>query len=234
MIDILRGLRPLFNGHFIDVGVNIGQTLIKVNAVFNDVNYIGFEPNPSCVHYVYELLRINKLVGYQIFPLGIGNKSEVLKLNFFSSDKSDSSASIIQNYRPNHVEDHFIYVPIYDNAAIRRFLPSKETSIVKIDVEGAELEVLLGLVEWIKEFAPIIILEILPVYAPKNTTRLNRQLRIEDLFRSLDYKIARVIKEGSVQLELIDEIGIHSSLENSDYIVFPSRLGNNLLKGFGQ
>jgi FkbM family methyltransferase len=232
MIDILRGLRPLFNGHFIDVGVNIGQTLIKVNAVFSDVNYIGFEPNPSCVHYVYELLRINKLEGYQIFPLGIGNKSEVLKLNFFSSDKSDSSASVIQNYRPNHVEDHFIYVPIFDIQAIRRFLPLKETSIVKIDVEGAELDVLLSLADWIKEFSPIIILEILPVYSSKNTTRLNRQLRIEDLFRSAGYKMTRILKEGKVRLELIDEIGIHSSMENCDYIVFPGGIEKNLLECF--
>ena len=29
MSDMLIALRPLFNGHFIDVGVNIGQTLLK-------------------------------------------------------------------------------------------------------------------------------------------------------------------------------------------------------------
>ena len=232
MIEVLKGLKPLFNGHFIDIGVNIGQTLIKVHAVYGKVKYVGFEPNPSCVHYVNELMKINQLEGYEIFPLGVGAKTEVLKLNFFSADKSDSSASVIEHYRPDHVEDHFIYVPVFDIRLVQHFLPLEQHSIVKIDVEGAELDVLLGLSEWIEEFAPIIILEILPIYTTGNTSRLNRQLRIEGLFRSVGYKMARIRKGGKVRLELIDEIGIHSSLENCDYLVFPGCLEKNLLGCF--
>ena len=47
MTEVLKNLRPFFKGHFIDVGVNLGQTLLKAHAVFGRHDYIGFEPNPG-------------------------------------------------------------------------------------------------------------------------------------------------------------------------------------------
>jgi FkbM family methyltransferase len=232
MTEIFKRLKPFFNGHFVDVGVNIGQTLVKVHAVFGQVDYIGLEPNPSCVHYVQELVRINGLKGYRLFPIGVGAKTDVLKLNFFASDNSDSSASIIEHYRPGAKEDHFIYVPIFDFHAIRHFLPTGDLTIVKIDVEGAELEVLLGLLEWVKESTPLILLEILPVYSPENEDRLKRQDMIEGLMNSLNYKMARIKKSETVSIDPISAIGIHSVIEDCDYLMYPAQVEERLLDCF--
>lgn len=62
MDDILILLaRKITSGTFIDVGVNIGQTLIKVKNSFNSsINYLGFEPNPNCVNYCYKLIAKKK------------------------------------------------------------------------------------------------------------------------------------------------------------------------------
>jgi FkbM family methyltransferase len=221
MTEALKCLRPLFNGHFIDVGVNLGQTLIKAYAIFEDIQYIGFEPNPSCVHYAQELIKLNELKRYVIFPLGVGSKTEVLKLIFFASDESDSSATIIEHYRPNNTEDHYIYVPVFDFHSISSFLPAKPSTLVKIDVEGAELEVLLGLKDWIIANQPFFLLEILPVYTLENQTRFYRQAQIETLLRDLNYKIARLKKTNPVGIEEISKIGVHSSIEDSDYLAYP-------------
>jgi FkbM family methyltransferase len=220
MTQVLLALRPLFKGDFVDVGVNLGQTLLKAHAVFGEVNYIGFEPNPSCVNYVQEMVRQNELKNFLILPIAIGAKTEVLKLNFFAADKSDSSASIIENFKQNTVPDHFIFVPVFDNSLFERFLPSRNHSILKIDVEGAEMEVLLGLNDWIKSYHPIILLEILPVYSPENLNRLNRQNKIEDLARAWGYKIGRIKKTDPVKLETIENIGIHSKIEDCDYVLY--------------
>ena len=118
MTDVLRNFRPLFGGHFVDVGINVGQTLVKVHALFGEAKYVGFEPNSSCVHYLQELIKINKLAGYTVLPIAVGAKTEMLKLNFFAADSSDSAASIIERFRPNSKEDHFIFVPIFDFHAI--------------------------------------------------------------------------------------------------------------------
>ena len=57
MIDILKILLFLKDGVFIDIGANIGQTLIKLKCVNPDTQYFGFEPNPSCVFYMRELIK---------------------------------------------------------------------------------------------------------------------------------------------------------------------------------
>lgn len=61
MLKILTSLFKLRSGTFLDIGVNLGLTLIKVKSVNADRNYIGFKPNPACVFYIEELKRINKL-----------------------------------------------------------------------------------------------------------------------------------------------------------------------------
>jgi FkbM family methyltransferase len=228
MTEALKCLRPVFNGHFVDVGVNLGQTLIKAFAVFDEIQYTGFEPNPSCVHYVQELIKINELKNFHIFPVGVGSKTEVLKLIFFASDESDSSATIIEQYRPHNKEDHFIYVPIFDFQSISSFLPSKPSSLVKIDVEGAELEVLLGLQDWIKSYQPVILLEILPVYSPENQTRLRRQEEIEYLLRNWNYKMSRLTKTDPAGIAEISTIGIHSTIEDCDYLIYPVSIRNKI------
>jgi FkbM family methyltransferase len=232
MTETLLGLRSTFNGYFIDVGVNIGQTLLKAHAVFDEVDYIGFEPNPSCVNYVQELVRQNELKKTVVLPVAVGAKTEMLRLNFFATDKSDSSATIIENFKENTSPDHFIFVPVFDFHAVTQFLPKKPFSILKIDVEGAEKDVLLGLHEWISSFSPLILLEILPVYSSENQSRLDRQRKIEELLTVWNYKIARIKKKENVHLELIETIGIHSNIEDCDYLLYHASLNEKITTCF--
>lgn len=224
MVKTLINLKPLFKGHFVDVGVNVGQTLLKAHAVYDSFNYIGFEPNSSCVHYVEELVAANGLKKTQIIPVGINDRSEVLKLNFFYSDGSDPSASIIEDFRPGEPVNHFRYVPVFDSSALESFLPDVQHPILKIDVEGAELEVLKGMLPWIQRTRPLVLAEILPVYRADNHFRLKRQTELEELSASINYRIGRIGKSDKVNLQLIDSIGIHGDLENCDYLLFPGEL----------
>ncbi len=232
MTKVLLALRPLFNGYFTDVGVNLGQTLLKAHAVFGELNYIGFEPNPSCVHYVQEMIRHNRFKNTVVLPIAVGEKTEILKLNFFAADKSDSAATIIENFRPNIRTDHSLFVPVFDFHQVSHFLPGKDFSILKIDVEGAELEVLHGLKEWINIHNPLIILEILPVYSAENRNRLERQHKIEALLTTWNYKIARIKKKDQVALENLETIGIHSNIEDCDYLLYHASLNTKIKSCF--
>jgi FkbM family methyltransferase len=232
MTETLLALRPMFNGQFIDVGVNLGQTLLKAYAVFDDIDYIGFEPNPSCISYIQELVRLNELKKTKLLPVAVGAKTDMLKLNFFAADKSDSSATLIENFKKNTTPDHFIFVPVFDFHKLTHFLPSKLFSILKIDVEGAEMEVLSGLREWVTTYLPLILLEILPVYSTENQSRLDRQNKIEEMLHEWDYKIGRIKKNGPAGLKLIGEIGIHSNIEDCDYLLYHSSLSEKITACF--
>src|SRR5690348_13368483 len=47
-LQLLTLLLPYNKGSFVDVGANLGQTMIKVKALDSARKYIGFEPNPTC------------------------------------------------------------------------------------------------------------------------------------------------------------------------------------------
>lgn len=232
MIQLLDRLKRIFPGHFTDIGVNLGQTLIKVYSVYDNFQYTGFEPNPACVTYVQELVRKNEFKRCKILPVGISDNTGILNLNFFYDNKIDSSASMIEEFRSGEKIDHSIHISVANLSVVRNYLPEIKHSFLKIDVEGAELEVLKGLFGWIKDTEPVIIAEILPVYTEENSFRYNRQKEVEKLLHGLDYSFARIRKKCEVTLEQINSIGIHSNLEDCDYVIFPKSLESEIKAGF--
>src|SRR5690606_22235943 len=68
--SLLRKLIPVYcnTDYFLDVGVNVGQTLLKVKLVNKEANYLGFDPNPNCLFYLYCLIRCNKFENVTILP----------------------------------------------------------------------------------------------------------------------------------------------------------------------
>jgi FkbM family methyltransferase len=221
MSSLLRGLLQRSGGCFVDVGVNIGQTLIKVKSIDRDIEYIGFEPNPICVFYAEKLISSNKFPNAKIIPAGISNTNEIVTLKYFSTDLTDSSASIIDNFRPNSPVLGEKAIAVLNSDKIR--IDSKIT-LIKIDVEGAELMVIEGLKSFLSRDRPAIIIEILPVYEAKNQERLSRQNAIMKIMNDLNYTILRVIKNQDNTLKgvvRIEDFGIHSDIALSDYLLIP-------------
>ena len=223
MIGLLRKLLVLNEGTFVDVGVNIGQTLLKLRSVNKEVNYVGFEPNPFCVNYTSTLIEINKIQNSVLMPFGVSNKTEVGVLNFFAKGVTDSTASMISDFRPDQKIEREVFIPLFECDEISSYLGSK-IGFLKIDVEGAELEVLQSFKERIKIDNPFILIEILPVYNVKNSVRLARQNKIEEILKECNYSIMRIVKEVNHVRELkqLDSFGVHSNLDFCDYACVPN------------
>jgi hypothetical protein len=96
--------------------------------------------------------------------------------------------------------------------------------LIKIDVEGAEWQVLQSLAPLLAAKRPVLLLEILPVYSAENKSRLERQLGVEKVLADGGYKLLRVGKSPSgalVGLTPVKEIGVHADMALSDYVVVP-------------
>jgi FkbM family methyltransferase len=237
MCEVLKTILPLKQGTFLDIGINVGQTLIKLKTVDHQVNYIGFEPNPTCVFYVHELIKANKYVNTTVFPIGISDKNQVVQLNFYSDGDTDAGASMIKDLRPNATIYRKEYIPCFNFDSIQKELALENISIVKIDVEGAELEVLKGIEAFIRSMRPFILIEILPVYTPENKSRLEKQIEIERFVKEHNYRIVRIHKSSNNQfseIKLIDEINIHSDIDLCDYIFCPEELTDKTTITFKQ
>lgn len=236
MVQVIAAIRSVRKGSFIDIGTNTGQSLIKLKSVDAGAEYVGFEPNPECVSYMEELIRKNRFTATTVIPVGISNKTEILKLNFYDESLTDSSASLNENFRPGKIITHRKAVQVVDYPVIAGTIP-ENVGIVKIDVEGFELFVLFGIEPLIVEKRPVIFLEILPVYEQANSQRLSSQEGIEDFFRSHRYSILRIKKnsEGKLAylLSINAPIGIHWEISDCDYLVIPEEFRNSLANAPG-
>ncbi|MEI2708922.1 MAG: FkbM family methyltransferase [Chitinophagaceae bacterium] len=210
------------DGAYYDVGVNLGQTLIKLRAVNPELEYFGFEPNPICVFYSKELIKANKYKRTSIFPVGVSTEDNIYSLSLFSDDDTDSAASMLDNFRPEQKTFRKEYIPCFNVERILEKYSLPKIGVLKIDVEGAEKEVLESFEKRIKIDRPFIQVEILPVYKQENIERLNRQISIEGLCHRLDYSILRVLKTDKgefKELQEIKTIGIHSNMDWCEYLL---------------
>jgi hypothetical protein len=112
-------------------------------------------------------------------------------------------------------------------------LEIKKIAIIKIDVEGAELEVLQSLQPVINHHRPMVIMEILPCYTSGNTQRIDRQQKIEAILQGLGYQIIRILKKEDErnidQLKVLDTIGIHDNLQWCEYLLVPKELTSKVI-----
>lgn len=220
-IEILLSMRE---GAFIDVGVNLGQTLLKFIAYNDGREYYGFEPNPICFEYVEKLRKTNLLQNVKIIPVGLSDKSGLKKL--LLNEDCDGAASIVSGFRLNNHYSMSKTVPVFRGDEILfEYLKIQSVGIVKIDVEGGELEVLVGLQNTIKKMRPFILCEILPVYdeiSEMGKMRRKRTDQIVEIISKAGYKIVRLLHDGkAVSLETI---ATHANPKLCEYLFIPDEV----------
>lgn len=178
-----------------------------------------------------KLININNFKNTTIIPAGISTEAGVTNLDYYSEDLLDTSASIIKDFRPGKVH-HTKKVVLLNSEQIKIEDP---VSILKIDVEGAEYFVLLACENIVKRDRPLILIEILPVYSQGNIERLNKQNDIIELMIKHNYSILRLDKNSNDTLDtfsLIKDFGIHSNLNQCDYLLVPTENLDSILSMF--
>jgi FkbM family methyltransferase len=226
MIDLLAIMLSQKTGTLMDVGVNIGQTLLAVKATDPKRRYVGLEPNPICVAYVERLIRLNKLSDCLIVPVGLANETGIKRLQLYYGDGVDSTASLVEGFRPEQKISGIKLVPVCQMSDVESAVALTDLGIVKIDVEGGEQEVMATMHQAIERYQPWLVVEILPCYNLENHERMARQLQIEQQLRDLNYAMFRIAKTTGGRLaglEAVTTIGIHANASWCDYVFCPQR-----------
>ena len=208
-------------GAFVDVGVNVGQTLLKVKTSLPAMPYVGFEPNAVCFHYTQRLVELNRFEHCTLVPVGLSNRTALLP--FFLRHEYDVSASVVEGFRPLSQSPRRAYVPVFDGDSVLDTLAVGTVGLIKIDVEGGELEVLEGLRRTIHRDRPFIFCEILPVF-PRDTAKVRfrqpRQDRLIETLRTLDYRLYRLLPDATA-VPLAD-IEAHEDITLTNYLFAPA------------
>ena len=222
LTDWLARTLRLSPGHLIDVGANIGQTLIKVKSLDPAQPYLGFEPNPSAAFFLQRLIEVNGLDA-AVVPAALSDAPGVLRIA--RGGRFDSSASIVDGFRPAafyaHAED---YVAVLTGDVVLEQIGGVTPGVIKIDTEGGELDVLSGLEQTLKTHRPIVICEVLPTAnqdAAANELRATRKARLESLLTGTGYDIFRLVFDHT-RLFPCDTFPGDDDLHAVDYLFLPN------------
>lgn len=161
------------NSSLVDVGANIGNHSLFFGDLFKKI--YSFEPNPT----TYELLKINtENKNISTFNRGLGSKKD--KLILFESLENNGGSSLHMDKSAHEGKTYTVDIDTLDNFDFSNEL----VSVIKIDVEGHEFDVLQGGKKLIDEMRPIIIFE---VHASDFTTRNNTSSLSIDFLTNKNY-----------------------------------------------
>jgi FkbM family methyltransferase len=236
--DVLAAMVSEGSG-IIDIGANMGQTLVDWKLCGVSGQYVGFEPNHRAFELATEIIEANGYDDCLIVPCGLSDRNAIVKLFLHKGKPSDSCASIIDDLRPG-LEFDTKAIPVFQLDDISDDLPLDSISFVKIDVEGAELPVLLGMRKFIEQQKPIILCEVLFADANASYEIYNSKIDdLESLVNSMNYTKYQILKSRStITLKAVNSIPRAVwTKENSDmcdYIFAPGPLHNQLLETRGE
>jgi FkbM family methyltransferase len=228
--EVIHQILKISDGDFIDVGANIGQTLLDFNWGRIGGRYLGFEPNPASFVSLFELVEEKKINNCLILPVGLFDATKVLNLGLLPHTSTDVSASVVPNLRPARKKTvRPVVCCRFDD--IRSDLGITSIGLIKIDVEGAELFVLRGMEVSLRTMRSPILCEIL--YADAHADILHYEANLREIERFLDeikYDIFRILMDQSgkrfVGLLKVSALPIKVwALENAhecDYVLIPS------------
>lgn len=220
LLRALIAMQGWRSGAFLDVGVNVGQTLLKYAAAGGRGPYYGFDPNTAAVAYVKELVRLNALDWAQVIPVALSDRTGCVQLRLSSA--VDAAASIVDGFRPDAFYERSEPAIAFRGDEIVAALRPGPVSIVKVDVEGGELEVLAGLEGTIAAYRPVIFCEVLPVYETTSASGKRRRQRTDALVALLerhDYRIVRLSRDG--RAEALAGIETHGDRSLCEYMFHP-------------
>jgi FkbM family methyltransferase len=152
---------------FIDVGAHHGDTISEFLKIFSIKTIYGFEPSKKNFNKlkvkVTNIMK-NTPVKIKIFPFGLGNKSDILPLNEITDGVSNTFNNL--NINSKYFKKKKFFTTLF---GIKDFITDQVPTIVitlkefietekidkidfiKIDTEGFEFNILLGLEKDIKK-----------------------------------------------------------------------------------
>src|SRR6185437_8342983 len=157
---LLATLLKHATGVFIDIGANIGQTLCTYVYSGSDMKYWGVEPNPDAARILRLIIENNQLTRCSILNCGLADTQRSGLLFFESGFSTDTRATIHPDIRPNR-EYNTLEISLYPFDVIRERYSIGRIGLIKIDVKGAELEVLRGMTLTLQTDRPPVICEVL-------------------------------------------------------------------------
>lgn len=141
---------------FVDIGANFGLYSVfcsKLVGVKGKV--ISFEPFSKNFKVLAENVKLNNIENIQLERLAVADKNSIINLFY---DKNEKNLGMVSSYYFKNEEPEKVSTISLDIYLSNNKIDSLK--YVKIDIEGGEYLALIGMVNTLKKFKPIVQIEI--------------------------------------------------------------------------
>jgi FkbM family methyltransferase len=179
-------------GWFFDVGANVGLYSWRVREVCPLRNILAFEPDPENLKLLEMTLKEANIQNLEICKSALSN--QVGEVSFFQDTLTSATGCIegkdkpwVEQYLNGFSNEISVKTRTLDSVAS----DDKTPSLIKIDVEGHEVEVLQGGINTLLQAKPLLIIESFP---PKQKTVLS-------ILQELGYKSVDADRHSPLNLK---------------------------------
>ena len=139
----------------LDIGANVGDwTLAMASRVGDRGRVLAFEPVPYLAETVRKTARINRMPWVEVLPVALSASDGTAE---FSVERANSGGSRLGRQSGDFTHTTVVTARLDTLVATRPDL--ERIDLVKIDVEGAEADVLLGAQQTFARFRPVLLFE---------------------------------------------------------------------------
>lgn len=179
----------LRDGHvFMDVGANFGYFSVVACHKAKECRVLAIEPNPAIAQALRASTRLNNIDSrVEVLEMALSDESGQLPLmcndhNLGLSHLKSNTSTTDSGSPSAHTVT--VSVEVWDDW-VRRKGTTDKTSVLKMDIEGAELKALTGMIKFLQRERPSIVVE-------ANNANLNQfghsRDELEDFLLRLGYK----------------------------------------------
>ena len=184
---------------FYDVGSNYGYYSVILSHL-TKATY-AFEPVAETFNVLKKNIKKNRIKNIIPFQFALSDKEENISINIYSSSGNNSlfNRSIPTDHPTKHIGKANIRTKTLDSLILKATNPIHKPDLIKIDVEGAELNVLRGSRYIVEKYRPVLLVEY------SETTSIDAGYTSKDIFnfiKEMDYVIYG-LPEDATDLNLI-------------------------------
>ena len=197
----------------LDIGANIGYySLMMLELMGNKGKLIAVEPSPSNIEILRKNLLLNKYNDIEVHNAAISDENSTKK--FFLSKMSNLNTLNYTEKKSLNLTGETINVK---TLTVPQIMEGRNLDLIRMDVEGHEVEVLNGLIPniGVNNLYPSIIFE-------THRSRYNNEHSMENTLKNLfakNYKVSMLgstSKEGTKKIEAKGYIGTES-IQTDEY-----------------
>lgn len=154
-----RGMQRLFSlcaedATVVDVGANIGWTALRMALLAVRGQVYAFEPDPYNAEQCQDNIKRNNLTNIELFSIGLGNTETTVDMEVRTPSNRGGNRIAPQGVSTNRR----VQITRMDNVSKLRNL--NRIDLIKVDVEGYELQVLKGAREILLKHKPTLFIEL--------------------------------------------------------------------------